>query len=115
MPPLPKVLRKPFHLPAASRLSLPFQLALLQKDGPRVLALLEEIFQSIHRPAPFSDSPLYCHLPEKEGASKGQQMMLRMMVNGVEEDPACAFLRDLPQYALWMKKWQKSAFPESKQ
>lgn len=101
------------HLPAASRLSLSFQLALLRQDGPQTLALLEEIFQSIHRPAPFSDSPLYCHLPEKDGAGKGQQMMLRMMVNGVEEDPACAFLRGLPQYALWMKKWQKSAFPKS--
>lgn len=101
------------HLPAASRLSLPFQLALLRQDGPQTLALLEEIFQSIHRPAPFSASPLYCHLPEKEGAGKGQQMMLRMMVKGVEEDPECAFLRALPQYALWMKKWQKSAFQES--
>ncbi len=103
------------RLPAASRLSLPFQLALLRQDGPQTLALLEEIFQSVQRPAPFAASPLYCHLPEKEGASKGQQMMLRMMINGMEEDPECAFLRDLPQYALWMKKWQKSAFQESDQ
>ncbi len=85
MLPLPKVLREALHLPAASRLSLPFQLALLRQDGPQTLDLLEKIFQSIHRPAPFAASPLYCHLPEKEGAGKGQQMMLRMMVNGVEK------------------------------
>ena len=77
---------------------MPFQLAVAEENGPMALAALEKMLYSLTMPWDLQNSLLYRHMPRKEEASKTQSMMLRPLLESLEKDPACAFLRALPEY-----------------
>lgn len=88
-------------------LSAPLQLALIGKDGPRTLALLEKLLGSLTFPRKLSASPLYRHLPSKESASEHQGMFLQLLFDQLETDPESQFLKDMPSYQELIEKYKK--------
>ena len=87
-------------------LSAPFQLAAAEGDGPAALALLDRLLHSLTVPWDLSASPLYRHLPTKEDAGEVQATLLPFLLDQVETDPACAFLREMPEYQGLIQKYR---------
>ena len=87
-------------------LSAPFQLAAAEGDGPAALALLDRLLHSLTVPWDLSASPLYRHLPTKEDAGEVQATLLPFLLDQVETDPACAFLREMPEYQDLIQKYR---------
>ena len=85
-------------------LSAPFQLAVAEQDAPVALVLLGRLLRSLTVPWDLSASPLYRHLPTKEAAEESQMLLLGPILDQVESDPDCAFLRDLPEYSALVEK-----------
>ena len=88
-------------------LAAPFQIAVMERDGPRALELLERILRSLTVPWDLSESPLYRHLPTKDAVGESQRPLISLILDDVERDPACAFLRDLPAYPAMAEKYQR--------
>ena len=88
-------------------LAAPFQIAVMERDGPRALELLERILSSLTVPWDLSESPLYRHLPTKDAVGESQRPLISIILDDVERDPACAFLRDLPAYPAVAEKYQR--------
>jgi len=88
-------------------LSVPLQLALAEKDGPRALELLEKLSDSLAVPWEWNASPLYCHLPAKEGAKGPQKIILQRLFDQLETDPESQFLKDVPGYQEFVEKCRK--------
>lgn len=89
-------------------LSAPLQLAVAREDGPGTLALLERLFHSLTVPWDLSQSPLYAHLPTKEAAGECQSVLLQPMLEQVERDPDCAFLRAEPGWEELRRRYSKN-------
>lgn len=89
-------------------LSAPLQLAIAREDGPGTLALLERLFHSLTVPWDLSQSPLYAHLPTKEAAGECQSVLLQPMLEQVERDPDCAFLRAEPGWEELRRRYSKN-------
>ena len=89
--------------------SAPFQLAVAERDGTRVLALLERLFCSLTAPWDLSGSLLYRHLDTKEDAGEGRGALIPCLLEQIEADPDCAFLRELPEYAGLTARWRPKA------
>ena len=87
-------------------LSAPFQMAVAEQDGPAALALLDRLLRSLTVPWDLSASPLYRHLPTKETAGEVQSMLMKPILDQVEADPDCAFLRQLPEYPALMERYR---------
>lgn len=79
-------------------LPAPLQLALADQDGPRTLALLRELLDSIAAPHRLRTSPLYRHLPVKAPEGRVQRALLSHMLDQLETDPECRFLQAVPGY-----------------
>lgn len=94
-------------LPDCVALSASLQLALAEKDGPRALVLLEEVLESLTAPWDWRASPLYRHLPGKEGAGESQRALLRPLLDQLEADPESQFLKDVPGYAALAERYRK--------
>lgn len=75
-----------------------FHLAVAEKDAPAALAALGQMLRGLTEPWTLQDSPLYRHIPVKEGAGEARSMMLRPLLESLEKDPACGFLHPLPEY-----------------
>lgn len=90
-------------------LSAPFQLAVAEQDAPVALALLGRLLRSLTIPWDLSTSPLYRHLPTKEATRESQLSLLGPILDQVESDPDCAFLRDLPEYSALVEKYRTIA------
>ena len=93
-------------------LSAPFQLAAAEQDGPAALDLLDRLLHSLTVPWDLSASPLYRHLPTKEDTGEVQATLLPVLLDQVETDPECAFLRGLPAYQDLLRKYRSAASPE---
>lgn len=89
--------------------SAPFQLAVAERAGPRALALLERLFCSLTAPWDLSGSLLYRHLNTKEDAGEGRDALIPCLLEQIEADPDCAFLRELPEYAGLTARWRPKA------
>lgn len=87
-------------------LSAPFQLAAAERDGAKALALLEGLLGSLERPWDLSRSALYRHMATKEATGEAQSALIPCLLEQVEADPDCAFLRELPGYAELVKRYQ---------
>ena len=81
-------------------LSAPFQLA---------LDLLDRLLHSLTVPWDLSASPLYRHLATKEAAGEAQSVLLEPLLDQVEADPDCAFLREMPEYGTMVEKYRRAA------
>ena len=88
-------------------LSAPFQLAVAERDGPVALALLDRLLQSLTAPWDLGDSPLYRHLAAKEDVGEGRSVLIQSILDQLAADPACAFLRDLPEYDGLLQRYGK--------
>ena len=90
-------------------LSAPFQLAAAEQDGPAALDLLDRLLHSLTVPWDLSASPLYRHLATKEAAGEAQSVLLEPLLDQVEADPDCAFLREMPEYGTMVEKYRRAA------
>ena len=90
-------------------LSAPFQLAAAEQDGPAALDLLDRLLHSLTVPWDLSASPLYRHLATKEAAGEAQSVLLEPLLDQVEADPDCAFLREMPEYGTMVEKYRRTA------
>ena len=90
-------------------LSAPFQLAAAEQDGPEALDLLDRLLHSLTVPWDLSASPLYRHLATKEAAGEAQSVLLELLLDQVEADPDCAFLREMPEYGTMVEKYRRAA------
>ena len=90
-------------------LSAPFQLAAAEQDGPKALELLDRLLHSLTVPWDLSASPLYRHLATKEAAGEAQSVLLEPLLDQVEADPDCAFLREIPEYGTMVEKYRRAA------
>ena len=90
-------------------LSAPFQLAAAEQDGPAALDLLDRLLHSLTVPWDLSASPLYRHLATKEAAGEAQSVLLEPLLDQVEADPDCAFLREIPEYGTMVEKYRRAA------
>lgn len=89
--------------------SAPFQLAAAEQDGPAALGLLDRLLHSLTVPWDLSASPLYRHLATKEAAGEAQSVLLEPLLDQVEADPDCAFLREMPEYGTMVEKYRRAA------
>ena len=90
-------------------LSAPLQLAAAEQDGPAALDLLDRLLHSLTVPWDLSASPLYRHLATKEAAGEAQSVLLEPLLDQVEADPDCAFLREMPEYGTMVEKYRRAA------
>ena len=90
-------------------LSAPVQLAAAEQDGPAALDLLDRLLHSLTVPWDLSASPLYRHLATKEAAGEAQSVLLEPLLDQVEADPDCAFLREIPEYGTMVEKYRRAA------
>lgn len=90
-------------------LSAPFQLVAAEQDGPAALDLLDRLLHSLTVPWDLSASPLYRHLATKEAAGEAQSVLLEPLLDQVEADPDCAFLREMPEYGTMVEKYRRAA------
>lgn len=89
-----------FDLWECTSYGIQFQLAFLNKDAPACLAAIRETLLSMRKPWQFSQSPLYCHIPQKEGSTNMKEMALPKILEELK-NPDCHeydFLREEPGF-----------------
>ena len=67
------------------------------------------LLHSLTVPWDLSASPLYRHLATKEAAGEAQSVLLEPLLDQVEADPDCAFLREMPEYGTMVEKYRRAA------
>ena len=87
-------------------LSTPFQLAAAEQDGPKALALLDRLLHSLTVPWDLAASPLYPHLPTKDAVGEDQRALIPPILDSMERDPECVFLRETPGYAELIQRYR---------
>ena len=97
-----------FDLSDYAVLSTPFQLAAAEEDGPRALALLDRLLESLTVPWDLSASPLYSHLSTKDATEESQRGLIPLLLDSMERDPECAFLRTEPGYQELLQKYREN-------
>ena len=95
-----------FDLSDYAVLPTPFQLAAAEQDGPRALTLLDRLLNSLTVPWDLAASPLYPHLPTKDAVGEDQRTLIPVLLDSLERDPDCAFLRAVPAYQDLVKKYR---------
>ena len=90
-------------------LSAPFQLAAADQDGPKALELLDRLLASLTVPWDLAASPLYPHLPTKEATEEVQCALIPPILDSVERDLECGFLREEPGYSELVKRYRAAA------
>ena len=95
-----------FELSDYAALSTPFQLAAADQDGPKALALLDRLLHSLTVPWDLAASPLYPHLPTKDAVGEDQRALIPPILDSMERDQECAFLRETPGYAELIQRYR---------
>ena len=95
-----------FELSDYAALSTPFQLAAADQDGPKALALLDRLLHSLTVPWDLAASPLYSHLPTKDAVGEDQRALIPPILDSMERDQECAFLRETPGYAELIQRYR---------
>ena len=95
-----------FDLSDYAVLSTPFQMAAAEQDGPRALELLDRLLHSLTVPWDLAASPLYPHLPTKDAVGEDQRALIPPILDSMERDPECAFLRETPGYAELIQRYR---------
>ena len=99
-----------FDLSDYAVLSTPFQMAAAEQDGPKALALLDRLLHSLTVPWDLAASPLYPHLPTKDAVGEDQRALIPPILDSVERDPECAFLRETPGYGALVRRYRDEVF-----
>ena len=92
-------------LPGYAELSAPLQFALLERDGPRALALLADLLEGLAAPWLPADCPLYRHIPAKPDGG-APATLLQPMLDLLEADPDAQFLKNVPGYRELLGKYR---------
>ena len=95
-----------FELSDYAALSTPFQLAAADQDGPKALALLDRLLHSLTVPWDLAASPLYPHLPTKDAVGEDQRALIPPILDSMERDPECVFLRETPGYGALVRRYR---------
>ena len=95
-----------FDLSDYAVLSTPFQMAAAEQDGPRALELLDRLLHSLTVPWDLAASPLYPHLPTKDAVGEDQRALIPPILDSMERDPECVFLRETPGYAELIQRYR---------
>ena len=95
-----------FDLSDYAVLSTPFQMAAAEQDGPKALALLDRLLHSLTVPWDLAASPLYLHLPTKDAVGEDQRALIPPILDSMERDPECAFLRETPGYESLVRRYR---------
>lgn len=95
-----------FDLSDYAVLPTPFQMAAAEQDGPRALELLEQLLHSLTVPWDLAASPLYPHLPTKDAVGEDQRALIPPILDSMERDPECVFLRETPGYAELIQRYR---------
>ena len=95
-----------FDLSDYAVLSTPFQMAAAEQDGPRALEQLDRLLHSLTVPWDLAASPLYLHLPTKDAVGEDQRALIPPILDSMERDPECAFLRETPGYAELIQRYR---------
>lgn len=89
-------------------LSAPLQLAIVEQDGTRALELLDRLLHSLTVPWDLSECALYRHLPTKRETGEVQDVLLKPLLDQLDRDPDCAFLRELPGWEELRRRYLKN-------
>ena len=54
-------------------------------------------------------SELYRHLPTKEAVEESQRSLIGVLLDSMERDPECGFLREQPGYPVLVEKYRRAA------
>ena len=103
------VLSAPFQLAAAEQDGVSFAAAVQpQADGLEILSCAGDRWEEgLLAPGDlWSRSALYRHMATKEATGEAQSALIPCLLEQVEADPDCAFLRELPGYAELVKRYQ---------
>ena len=95
-----------FDLSDYAVLPTPFQMAAAEQDGPRALDLLDRLLHSLTVPWDLAASPLYPHLPTKDAVGEDQRALIPPILDSMERDPECVFLRETPGYAELIQRYR---------
>ena len=95
-----------FDLSDYAVLSTPFQMAAADQDGPKALALLDRLLHSLTVPWDLAASPLYPHLPTKDAVGEDQRALIPPILDSMERDPECVFLRETPGYGALVRRYR---------
>ena len=76
---------------------------------PDTVDLLDRLLHSLTVPWDLSASPLYRHLATTEAAGQAKTVLLETRLDQLDADPACAFLRELPEYGTMVEKYRRAA------
>lgn len=98
-----------FDLSDYAVLSPPFQMAAADQDGPKALALLDRLLHSLTVPWDLAASPLYPHLPTKDAVGEDQRALIPPILDSMERDPECVFLRETPGYGALVRRYRDEA------
>ena len=88
--------------------SAPLQLAIGEENGPEALAFLEKILCSFTEPLKGNRLSLYSHLFPEKMAETCQETLLQPMLEELDRDPACAFLRAEPGWEELRRRYLKN-------
>lgn len=95
-----------FDLSDYAVLSTPFQLAAAEQDGSKALELLDRLLHSLTVPWDLAASPLYPHLPTKDAVGEDQRALIPPILDSMERDPECVFLRETPGYGALVRRYR---------
>ena len=84
-------------------------MAAADQDGPKALELLDRLLHSLTVPWDLAASPLYPHLPTKDAVGEDQRALIPPILDSMERDPECAFLRETPGYAELIQRYRNEA------
>ena len=73
------------------------------------LELLDRLLASLTVPWDLAASPLYPHLPTKEATEEVQCALIPPILDSVERDLECGFLREEPGYSELVKRYRAAA------
>ena len=76
------------------------------RTAPRALELLDRLLSSLTVPWDLAAAPLYPHLPTKDAVGEDQRALIPPILDSMERDPECAFLRETPGYAELIQRYR---------
>ena len=84
----------------------PYQIVAQEKDADAMLSLLEKMLKSLKKPWGFTESALY-HRMAPEAKQFCPDEILAMVLEGLENDPDCEYLREHPKGKALLAKYKR--------
>lgn len=97
-----------FHLWEYNSYVADFQIAVVQKDTDGCIAVLKKMLPAIQKKWNIADSPLYCHIPQKEHPENLGDLMLPKILSELEDirEHEYDFLRSCPDFNRFLSEFK---------